>query len=154
MESVLLPEAKRALRVLAAVDGSEPALRACQTAADLLGRRHADIRLLVVLSFEIDPYTLLGEEFADTPERLRLVREAVERTTAEPRSVFEKAGHRVSATHTFGNTAEEILKEVTEWRADLVVMGRRGLSGASRWLMGSVSDRVVRHAHVPVLVVP
>jgi nucleotide-binding universal stress UspA family protein len=36
---------------------------------------------------------------------------------------------------------------------DLIVMSTRGLSGLSRWLMGSVADRVVRGATVPVLLV-
>jgi nucleotide-binding universal stress UspA family protein len=36
---------------------------------------------------------------------------------------------------------------------DLIVMSTRGQSGLSRWLMGSVSDRVVRGANVPVLMV-
>jgi nucleotide-binding universal stress UspA family protein len=113
----------------------------------------AEVRLLVILSFELDPYTLLGEELDDTPERLRMVREAVERATGEVRPVFETAGHQVSVAHRFGNPADEILQEVEEWKPDLVVLGRRGLSAPSRWLLGSVSDRVLHHAHAPVLVV-
>lgn len=36
---------------------------------------------------------------------------------------------------------------------DMIVMSKRGESGLSRWLMGSVADRVVRGANVPVLIV-
>lgn len=142
------------VRFLAAVDGSEHAVRACRTAVGLLQQRGQEVLILVVLSFELDPYTLLGEDLADTPERLEIVRGAVEQATAEPRQIFEEAGYTVSVRHRFGNPADEILDEIGQWGTDLVIMGRRGLSRASRWLLGSVSDRVVRHAHVPVLIIP
>ena len=60
---------------------------------------------------------------------------------------------RVEVRHRFGNPADEILAEAQEREPDLIVVGRRGLSAPGRWLIGSVSDRVVRHAHAPVLVV-
>jgi len=141
----------RPVRVLVGTDGSEPALRASRTAAALLPQG-TEVRLIVVLSFELDPLTLLGEELEDTPERQRMVHQAVERAVAEPRQVFEEAGHRVTVTHRFGNPADEILSEVEEWRPELVVVGRRGLTAPGRWLLGSVSDRLVHHASVPVLV--
>lgn len=140
-------------KVLVATDGSDSALRASQVLADLLSGRAAEARLLVVLSFELDPYTLLGEELADAAERTRMVAQAVEEATARPRHVLEAAGRSVSVAHRFGNPADEILEEAEEWAPDLVVMGRRGLSGPARWLLGSVSERVMRHARVPVLIV-
>jgi nucleotide-binding universal stress UspA family protein len=139
------------VRVLVGADGSEPALRASRAAAALLPKG-TEVRLIVVLSFELDPYTLLGEELEDTPERGRMVHQAVERAVAEPRRVFEGAGHGVTVTHRFGNPADEILNEVQEWNPDLIVVGRRGLTAPGRWLLGSVSDRLVHHAPTPVLV--
>jgi nucleotide-binding universal stress UspA family protein len=141
------------LKVLVAVDGSEHATRAAQRAADFLRGRSVESRLLVVLSFELDPYTLLGEPLADAPEREAMVQQAVERAVTEPRRILEEAGHLVSVGHRFGGPAEEILGEIERLAPDLVVLGRRGLSGPARWLLGSVSDRVVRHARAPVLVV-
>jgi nucleotide-binding universal stress UspA family protein len=140
-------------RVLVATDGSDSALRASQVLADLLSGSRAEIRLLTVLSFELDPYTLLGEELADAQERARMVARAVEEATAPPRRVLEDAGHSISVTHRFGNPADEILEEAEESTPDLVVMGRRGLSGPARWLLGSVSERGIPHARVPVLIV-
>lgn len=68
--------------------------------------------------------------------------------------MFTAAGHEVRVTHRFGNPADEIVGAIEEWDPDLVVVGRRGLSGVGRWVLGSVSDRIVHHSTPPVLVVP
>lgn len=52
-----------------------------------------------------------------------------------------------------GSPADQILREAEEREADLVVVGRRGLGGLKRLLMGSVSEGVVQHARCPVLVI-
>jgi nucleotide-binding universal stress UspA family protein len=52
-----------------------------------------------------------------------------------------------------GHPAEEILKVATRQRAHVIVMGSRGLAGVKRFLMGSVSQQVVRHAPCSVLLV-
>jgi nucleotide-binding universal stress UspA family protein len=62
-------------------------------------------------------------------------------------------GLSVSAEMAEGNTAECILKIAEEKGADLIAMSTHGRSGVTRWLIGSVADRVVRTAKVPVLLV-
>lgn len=52
-----------------------------------------------------------------------------------------------------GHAAEEILDEATPENYDLVVVGARGRRGITRFLMGSTSERIARHAGVPVLIV-
>jgi len=52
-----------------------------------------------------------------------------------------------------GHAAEEIIREATEQKADLIVMGRRGGSRIERWLLGSVSKRVLSYAPCSVAVV-
>lgn len=52
-----------------------------------------------------------------------------------------------------GSPAEEILRAAERQRADLVVMGSKGLTGLKRVLLGSVSRKVARHAPCSVLVV-
>jgi nucleotide-binding universal stress UspA family protein len=52
-----------------------------------------------------------------------------------------------------GHPAEQVLWQPEDNQADLVVMGRRGLTRATRWILGSVSERVMRYAHCPVTVV-
>ncbi len=52
-----------------------------------------------------------------------------------------------------GNADKEIVRLSEEIGAGMIVIGSRGLGAVGRILMGSVSDSVVRHAHVPVFVV-
>ena len=51
-----------------------------------------------------------------------------------------------------GDPATAILDAADESDSDLIVMGTRGLGTAERWLIGSVSDKVLHHAHCSVLV--
>jgi nucleotide-binding universal stress UspA family protein len=52
-----------------------------------------------------------------------------------------------------GDPGEAIVAAADSENADLIVVGSHGRSGVSRFLIGSVSDHVVRHAHCPVMVV-
>ncbi len=124
-------------------------------AARMLSPKTTEVRLLTVLSLELypSPYTLDGKQMADMQERLQEVREAVEQSLKKPRRIFEEAGHAVETRHRFGNPPEEILGEIKDWSPDLVVMGRWWARAPERWVHGSVFDRVMRHADVPVLVV-
>ncbi len=54
----------------------------------------------------------------------------------------------------YGSTADGIIHCAEEFGADLIVIGTHNRSGIGRLLMGSVAEHVVRHSHVPVLVVP
>ena len=52
-----------------------------------------------------------------------------------------------------GDVAEEILRYCEQQDCDLIVMSTHGRSGLGRWVYGSIADRVLRHAKVPVLLV-
>jgi nucleotide-binding universal stress UspA family protein len=52
-----------------------------------------------------------------------------------------------------GDIAEEILRHAQEMHVDLIVMSTHGRSGLGRWVYGSIADRVLRYATVPVLLV-
>ena len=65
----------------------------------------------------------------------------------------EATGSRVEEVHVaFGKPDKEIVALGEKLEVGLVVIGSRGLGGARRILLGSVSDSVVRHAHCSVLV--
>src|SRR6185503_10139139 len=62
------------------------------------------------------------------------------------------AGHPAEIFVEQGAPYAEIIRRGEAWGADLVVVGSHGRSGIERALLGSVAERVVRHAHVSVLV--
>ena len=64
-----------------------------------------------------------------------------------------EAGFRAETLCPLGNPADKIMKVAAQQHADLIVMGAKGLSGVDRFLLGSVSTRVVQHANCAVLVV-
>lgn len=53
-----------------------------------------------------------------------------------------------------GNPSEELLRYSKELGVDILVMGSIGRTGITRFLLGSVAEKVVRHAEVPVMMVP
>lgn len=64
-----------------------------------------------------------------------------------------KAGFTAEPLRPLGKPAEEIMKAASEQGADLIVMGAKGLGAIDRFLLGSVSTRVVEYASSAVLVV-
>jgi nucleotide-binding universal stress UspA family protein len=67
---------------------------------------------------------------------------------------LKKEGIAAETASVSGRAADAILNYAKEHQVDLVVMSTHGRSGVSRWVLGSVADRVVRHSPVPVLTVP
>jgi nucleotide-binding universal stress UspA family protein len=143
------------MKVLLATDGSEPAMRACESASSLLVAGRDQVRLLTVLSYSEYPYSLVPDDvpLGDEAERARRVMEDIHRLTDRSRRQLEDSGHTVETAHRFGNPTDEIIAEIEEWLPDLVILGRRGVRGIGRWI-GSVSEHVLHHANVPLLLVP
>ncbi len=146
--------------VLAAVDGSEHALRAVRLAADLAARYGATLDLLHVLTDTRSGRIPRGLEEYERLEHLALTEAEVLRTAAEQmvETAAEQAraaGAEAVACHVVrGDPAGTILAEAGALGADVVVLGRRGLGELSGILQGSVSQKVGHHAECPVLTVP
>lgn len=142
------------MKVLLATDGSDVALRVCHTVAPMLASERDSIRVVTVLSYTLYPHSGIPDEpLADEAERERHVRDEVRHITGGPRKILEERGLEVEVTNRFGNATEQIVAEMEEWAPDLVVMGRRGVHGVERWI-GSVSEHVLHHSKVPMLLVP
>jgi nucleotide-binding universal stress UspA family protein len=72
------------------------------------------------------------------------------KVTAE---IVEREGVDVAVLFKEGNPSAEIVRTAQEINADLIVLGTHGRKGLSHVLMGSVAERVARHAPCPVLIV-
>ncbi len=138
--------------IVVGVDGSEGAKHALEWASDLA--RLKDDRLVVVTAWHVPASAYGSPGFAPmvSPSLEQQAREAAEAVAAESVESARKAGvANVEARVEEGNAAE-ILVHTTEG-ADLLVVGSRGLGGFKGLVLGSVSEQVMHHAHVPTLVV-
>lgn len=132
-------------RVLVATDFSDPAYRALERAIDLARRYEA--RLHVVHVWETPTLVGPGAEWMASIE-------ADARARLDELVAGLRAGKlEVGATLAQGAPWERILAVAEAERADLLVIGTHGRTGLRRALIGSVAERVVRHASAPVLTV-
>ncbi len=138
--------------VLVAVDGSEGSKRAVKFAKDLATATGARVTLLHVL----EPIPVVSLGFAEfygvshrqpTDEEMGRLHQALHEMLADfPRD-------RVEEVIEYGNPADTIVGQAEARNADLIVMGARGMGPVGRFLVGSVSDRVVHNARRNVTVV-
>ncbi|MFP8889724.1 universal stress protein [Natrialbaceae archaeon A-CW2] len=132
--------------VVVATDGSESVRRAVTVAVDLAGRFGADVHAISVVD--------AGEVDA-SPEQLREEFRTALETHAESAlsQILEQAGQGITTAVREGRPAPEISSYARDVDADLIVSGTRGRHGENRLLLGSVAERLVRTAPVPVLTV-
>lgn len=140
-----------ALRVLVAVDGSASSLEACRTLTHLLPT-DAEVRLLTVLSYSAYPHSLMGGRLTNEEQRAEAAEQTAASAQDDARRIFAEAGFDVTVVHRFGFPPNEIIAELNEHAADVLAVGRHDANDRAGWV-GSVSDRLIRRAHVPVLLV-
>jgi nucleotide-binding universal stress UspA family protein len=134
-------------RILIAVDGSEGARRAARRGLALAAVLDADVDVLTVVERG-------GLRLAETSEERDQVREQAQAALAEAEELASEFDRAVATTVADGKPAAEIRAHAAAVDADLVVVGRQGVTGLGRRLLGGVADRVLRRSDVPVLVVP
>ncbi|MBP8002808.1 MAG: universal stress protein [Chloroflexi bacterium] len=138
-------------KILVPLDGSPLAEAVLPHAQALAQSEGAE---LVLLRVAVDP----GAEFAFADPALAagIIQEMEEETKAYMAGIaarMKEAGYLASTMMREGPIAETILAVAEETQADVIAMSTHGRSGLSRWLMGSIADRVVKHSHVPVMVI-
>lgn len=139
-------------RMLIASDGSENSRLAQEFVIHIPFREQPDVRIVAATPLPVT----LSEYYVENVlfEQARQTQNTVvaPRVTAEAeqlRSTFPN----VTTDLRIGDPANEILDAAEDYNADIIVVGARGLSAIPRFLLGSVSDYVCRHAHESVLVV-
>lgn len=136
-------------KILLAVDGSEHALHAARTAADLARTMNAkDFRIVVAYDF-IPPY--LGE-----PNMQFAINARLDDAKAILENAVKEVGKLPCKVHTElieGSPAQAIIDVAVTRKSDIIVMGSRGLGTLAGLLLGSTSQKVVAHAPCPVLII-
>ena len=140
--------------IVVGTDGSETAARAVGQALDLA--RALGARLEAVSAYAPVPAGRLRAEAKETPDELQwsvTAREEVDATLAAVVARAEDAGVAVTVHARKGDPADAILDVAEERDADLIVVGNKGMTGAKRFLLGSVPNKVSHHAPCSVLIV-
>ncbi len=140
--------------IVVGTDGSETAGKAVLQATELARQVGASVSL--VSAYEPVSGNRLREEKREVPKDLEWMvnpREDVEATLREAAENVEGAGVKVDTYAREGDAADAILDVAEETKADLIVVGNKGMTGTKRFLLGSVPNKVSHHAPCSVLII-
>jgi nucleotide-binding universal stress UspA family protein len=135
-------------------DGSATASEAVRQATELAGSLGAKVHL--VSAYEPVPEARLREERQQVPGDLQWMvnpREDVSTTLEEAAEALRERGIDVEVHAREGDPADAILDVAEEQGADLIVVGNKGMTGAKRFLLGSVPNKVSHHAPCSVMII-
>lgn len=141
-------------RIVVGTDGSETAEGAVRQAIDLA--KLAGAKLEIVSAYEPISQERLRGESAEIPGDVQHTvnpREDVNMILTNAEGEAKKQGLEVQTHPREGDPADAILDVAEEVDADLVVVGNKGMTGAKRFLLGSVPNKVSHHAPCGVLIV-
>ena len=142
------------MKILLAVDESSFSQAATEAVLGRARPQDTEVRVLSVMeapshlafSNKEEYYASIEATFQEETDRTA----ALVARTAE---LLRSKGFTVTSSAEWGDPKSKILDMATEWHADLIVLGSHGRSGLNRFLMGSVSEAVARHAPCSVEIV-
>ena len=142
------------MKLLIAIDESPFSETALQSVLARPWPPNSEFKLLHVVE---PPSLLMGREMGGYDPEFEAVWKALRE---QAKSLVEKAANKVRAAGlpvltdlVEGDPKSQIIDIANEWKADMIVMGSHGRTGVGRFLMGSVSQDVVRHAHCSVEII-
>jgi nucleotide-binding universal stress UspA family protein len=132
--------------VVVGTDGSGTATEAVHQAAELAAAAGAHVHLVTVVP--------AGRELtASQIKNLRDNEQAADNVLSSAAAVFADQGVPYETHHRIGDPADVIVEVAEETGADLIVVGNKGMSGAKRFLLGSVPNKIAHHAPCNVMIV-
>ena len=140
-------------KILIPLDGSQLAEQAIPVALEVAKKFESEIVLARIV---VPPYPIThvsGPPYGDMLVGLRdIVQDEAQGYVQDQEAILQRQGFRVTTEVVEGEPiAEQILKVAKSQQVNLIVMGTHGRGGLGRWVYGSVAERVLRHADVPVL---
>jgi nucleotide-binding universal stress UspA family protein len=141
-------------RIVVGTDGSETAGEAVRQALDLA--KLAGATLSIVRAYAPVPDRKVKDQQRDAPADVQYElnpREDVNLVLDAAAADARKEGIEVQTHAVEGDPAEGILSVAEETKADLIVVGNKGMTGARRFLLGSVPNNISHHAPCSVMVV-
>jgi nucleotide-binding universal stress UspA family protein len=143
-------------KILIATDGSKHSEQAAKFGIDLAKQSGAKVTALYVGQ---QPAAMIGGLTGKEVDEVingmwKAVQDEGNKATQYVEDLGKKSNVPVDKKFIEGHAANEILKIAEETPMDVIVIGNIGKTGLSKFLLGSVADKVVRHSKVPVITVP
>ena len=144
----------RPMKILIAIDGSDSSKAALESVIARPWPPHTQVNVLHVVE---PPSLLMGREMGGIDPEFEMVwnalREQAKDLVAKAADKLRAAKFNASSQLVEGDPKSQIIDIANEWGADMIVLGSHGHKGLSRFLIGSVSQDVVRHAHCSVEII-
>ena len=138
-------------KILVPLDGSPLAEAVLPHAEALAKSEHAEIIILRV------PNVPVSEFLSRDPMIAEMIHDDMEKESEEyvhnKVAALEKENIKVTGITKDGPVPDTILAVADETHADIIAMSTHGRTGVSRRLMGSVADKIIHHAHIPVMLI-
>jgi len=140
-------------RILIATGGSPWSERALTVGLEMAKAYHLEVVVVAVLTPGYVPQRNAARGLATTSAVEEGVQILAQRVLDQAAMAAEAAGIRYRCELREGRAVDEILKAAESHACDLIIIGSRGLSGASRFTLGETGNEVLLKAPMPVLVV-
>ena len=137
--------------ILVPIDGSENSIRAVKFGLEMADAMSVGLRLFYV--FPAASVEIIGMAGMSRDDIDQAAQASAQRAFDKIREELGETSVKIDEETSIGDPAEEIIRYTEDDHSVLVIMGRRGLSRMQSLLMGSVSDKVSRHAKSPITIV-
>ena len=137
------------MKILIGHDGSEHAGKALTRAVDMASALKASLIVLTV----VPDLCMMEISDDDCKSMYKIMTEDSEKRLSRLKEELSKKGVQMETVVRFGKAVDTIIMTCVEKKADLLIVGSHGRHGATKFLLGSVSSKVVEHAPCDVLVV-
>lgn len=138
--------------ILVPVDGSDNSIRAAKFAMEMAGAMNIGVRMFYVFpAASVEVIGIAGMSRADIDQAAQAAAQRAFDKTRE--GIGSAMIDQVEEETSIGDPAEEIIRFTEDDDTVMVIIGRRGLSRMRSLMLGSVSDKVLRHSKSPVTVI-
>jgi nucleotide-binding universal stress UspA family protein len=137
-------------KTLIATDGSETAEKAANFGVQIAGLSGAKVYAVYVI--DTTPYYSIPLDQIWSKEVYEQLEQMGNEITSNVEKTAKAAGLEAESIVLKGDPAARIVNFAEEQGVDMIVVGSHGIGGFERLVIGSVSEKVVRHAKIPVLV--
>lgn len=152
-------EEKLFKKILVALDGSSYSNQVAKYGGDIALRYNAEITLIHVVESprRVIPVSEIDTGLSTEIEFLEKLADKMESNAQNMLNGYKKdmenKGSDAKIRIEKGNASDIILTIAEDENYDLIIVGSRGLGNVKRFILGSVSDKISKHAHCPVLIV-